>query len=237
MPPACRSGGSGVSPWPMQKLDHVTHWVFDLDNTLYPPSARLFDQIEARMTDWVMRELGLARDAADRLRAKYWATYGTTLSGLMREHGLDPAPYLTHVHDISLAALVPDAALAQAIRALPGRKIVYTNGSRQHAERVTEARGLGGLFDAMYGIEDAGFLPKPECGAFETVFQAAGVDPAQAAMFEDDARNLAVPHVLGMACVHVHPERHVAEHIHHHAPDLGAFLSQLGRHDGARARP
>ncbi|MCR8725263.1 pyrimidine 5'-nucleotidase [Frigidibacter sp. ROC022] len=221
----------------MQELDHVSHWVFDLDNTLYPPSARLFDLIEVRMTDWVMQELGVARDEADRLRAQYWRSYGTTLSGLMREHGVDPTPYLTHVHDIPLSALEPDAALAAAIRALPGRKIVYTNGSRQHAERVTEARGLGGLFDAMYGIEDAGFLPKPERGAFDAVFRAAGVEPTRAAMFEDDARNLAVPHDMGMACIHVHPDRHEAPHVHHHAPDLGAFLSQLTGRDDTAPRP
>jgi putative hydrolase of the HAD superfamily len=100
---------------------HVRAWVFDLDNTLYPPSARLFDQIEVRMTDWVMQALQVTRPEADRLRRHYWATYGTTLAGLMQEHGLDPAPYLTDVHDITFDALAPDPLLAAHIRALPGR--------------------------------------------------------------------------------------------------------------------
>jgi len=208
-------------------FSHVEHWVFDLDNTLYPPSARLFDQIELRMTDWVMEVLGVARDEADRLRVHYWQLYGTTLAGLMSEHGVDPAPYLTHVHDISLDHLEKDPALRRRIRALPGRRIVFTNGSAEYASRVLEARGLDGLFDAIYGVEHAGFRPKPEAAAFAAVFDMAALDPALGAMFEDDARNLAVPHELGMRTVHVAPEAMPAPHIHHHTDDLSAFLSQL----------
>ena len=209
------------------QFSHVRSWVFDLDNTLYPPQARLFDQIEVRMTAWVMRALNVERDEADRLRRHYWATYGTTLAGLMREHGVDPGPYLTEVHDISLDRLEPDAVLAAHIRALPGRRIVYTNGCAPYAERVLAARGLGGLFDAVYGVEHAGFRPKPERAAFETVFARAGIDTARAAMFEDDARNLAVPHAMGMRTVHVAPAPEPAAHIHHHTDDLRGFLSQL----------
>ncbi len=206
---------------------HVTTWVFDLDNTLYPPSARLFDQIEVRMTDWVMEALRVDRPEADRLRRHYWMTYGTTLAGLMAEHGVDPAPYLTHVHDISFDSLVADAVLARRIAALPGRRIVYTNGCAPYAERVIAARGLSGLFDAVYGVEHAGFRPKPERLAFETVFAADGLDPARAAMFEDDARNLAAPHQMGMRTVHIAPEPEAADHIHHHAEDLSEFLGRL----------
>ncbi|MEL6518660.1 MAG: pyrimidine 5'-nucleotidase [Pseudomonadota bacterium] len=207
---------------------HVRTWVFDLDNTLYPPSARLFDQIEVRMTQWVMDTLGVDHARADHLRRHYWHTYGTTLAGLMDEHGVDPAPYLHHVHEISLDHLEPDPALTQAIARLPGRRIVYTNGSEPYARRVIAARGLDGLFDAVYGVEHAGFRPKPEGAAFERVFSADGITPDQAAMFEDDPRNLAVPHAMGMRTVHVAPERHEADHIHHHTDDLAAFLSQLG---------
>ncbi|MCF1708503.1 pyrimidine 5'-nucleotidase [Tabrizicola sp. J26] len=206
---------------------HVTTWVFDLDNTLYPPSARLFDQIEVRMIDWVMEALRVDRPEADRLRRHYWMTYGTTLAGLMAEHGVDPAPYLTHVHDISFDSLVADAVLARRIAALPGRRIVYTNGCAPYAERVIAARGLSGLFDAVYGVEHAGFRPKPERRAFETVFASDGLDPARAAMFEDDPRNLAAPHEMGMRTVHIAPEPEPAEHIHHHAEDLSEFLGRL----------
>ena len=146
---------------------HVRAWVFDLDNTLYPAQARLFDQIEVRMTAWVMAALKVDRREADRLRRHYWASYGTTLAGLMAEHGVDPAPYLHEVHVIDLSRLAPDPVLARRIAALPGRRIVYTNSSRPYALRVIAARGLTGAFDAVYGVENAGFRPKPERAAFE----------------------------------------------------------------------
>lgn len=206
---------------------HVRGWVFDLDNTLYPPSARLFDQIEVRMTDWVMDALRVDRPEADRLRRHYWAQYGTTLAGLMTEHDVDPTPYLTHVHDITLDHLEADAILAARIRALPGRRIVYTNGSAPYAERVLVARGLGGLFDAVYGVEHAGFRPKPERQAFETIFAADKLDPTTGAMFEDDPRNLSAPHAMGMRTVHVAPDPTPAPHIHHHTDDLSEFLARL----------
>ena len=210
-----------------QDFSHVEAWVFDLDNTLYPPSARLFDQIEIRMTTFVMEALGVAREEADRLRRHYWRTYGTTLAGLMREHGVDPGPYLTVVHDISFDVLEPDPELAARIADLPGRRVVYTNGCAPYAQRVIEARGLGGLFDAVYGVEHADFLPKPERGAFDRVFGRDGLQTGRAAMFEDDPRNLAVPHALGMRTVHVAEEEDPAGHIHHHTDDLAGFLRRL----------
>jgi putative hydrolase of the HAD superfamily len=206
---------------------HVTTWVFDLDNTLYPPKHRLFDQIEVRMTAWVMAALGIGKTQADRLRQHYWDTYGTTLSGLMIEHNIDPGPYMNDVHDIDFTVLPPDPALAAHLRALPGRKIVYTNGSAPYAAKVLDARGLTGIFDAVYGIEHAQFRPKPERAAFETVFAIDGLDPKTAAMFEDDPRNLQVPHQMGMVCVHIAPKPLQALHLHHHHADLTAFLAQI----------
>ncbi len=212
---------------PHPDFHHVTTWVFDLDNTLYPPHMRLFDQIEVKMTDWVMTALGVDRARADHLRSHYWETYGTTLAGLMAEHDVDPAPYLTSVHDIDFSVLSADATLATHIAALPGRRIIYTNGCAPYAERVLDARGLSGLFDAIYGVEHAAFRPKPERAAFETVFALDGLAPSTAAMFEDDARNLAAPHELGMRTIHVAPVAQPADHIHHHTDDLAAFLARL----------
>ena len=210
-----------------QHFNHVTTWVFDLDNTLYPPQFRLFDQIEVRMTAWVMNALNVGRTEADRLRQHYWDSYGTTLAGLMREHGIDPAPYLQDVHDIDFTVLPADPDLAARIRDLPGRRIVYTNACEPYAHRVLEARGLSGLFDAVYGVEHAGFRPKPERAAFEAIFAQDGLNPATAAMFEDDPRNLAAPHEMGMKTVHVAPKPLKARHIHHHTDDLAQFLARL----------
>lgn len=212
---------------PRAAFSAVTTWVFDLDNTLYPPAMRLFDQIEVRMTDWVMRALNVDRARADHLRAHYWLTYGTTLAGLMSEHGVDPGPYLDEVHDIDFSVLAADPDLAGAIADLPGRRIVFTNGCAPYAEKVLTARGLTGLFDAVYGVEHAAFHPKPDARAFATVFARDGLSPATAAMFEDDPRNLAVPHDLGMRTVHVAPVPAPAPHIHHHTDDLATFLRGL----------
>lgn len=206
---------------------HVDTWVFDLGNTLYHPSARLFDQIEIHMTNYVMDALGVDRDRADYLRGHYWEKYGTTLSGLMREHDLDPLPYLVAVHDIDMSNMSLDPILAANIDALPGRKIIYTNGMAPYATRVLAARGLDGLFDEVYGVEHAGFLPKPERAAFDSIFRQANLNPTTAAMFEDDPRNLRAPFDLGMQTVHVADEPAPDDHIHHHTADLAGFLSQL----------
>ncbi|MCX8952217.1 pyrimidine 5'-nucleotidase [Ruegeria sp. NA] len=208
-------------------FSHVTQWVFDLDNTLYPPHMQLFDQIEVLMTDYVVQAIGVDRAEADRLRGQYWRQYGTTLAGLMAEHDLDPEPYLHAVHQVDMSHMDPDAELADHIRALPGRRIVYTNGSAPYAERVLQARGLSGLFDAIYGVEHAGYRPKPEKAAFEAIFAKDGIQADKAAMFEDDPRNLAAPHEMGMRTVHVAPDPHEADHIHHHTDDLTAFLARL----------
>ncbi len=212
---------------PHPDFQHVTTWVFDLDNTLYPPSARLFDQIEAKMTDWVMTRLSVSRTQADHLRRHYWALYGTTLAGLMQEHDIQPGEYLAAVHDIDFAALSPDPVLAARLAALPGRRIVHTNADAAYARRVLAARGMTGLFDAVYGVEETRFHPKPAAAAFEAVLAADGLDPTRAAMFEDDPRNLAVPHALGMRTVHIAPEPLLAAHIHHHAADLSEFLGGI----------
>lgn len=209
------------------QFSDVRHWVFDLDNTLYPPEARLFDQIEVRMTRWVMETLGVDHAKADTLRVQYWEKYGTTLAGLMAEHDVDPHGYLQDVHEISMDHLEPDTALARRIDALPGRKIVFTNGSEPYARRVLSARGLSDVFEAVYGVEHAAFRPKPERAAFETVFAHAGIETPRAAMFEDEPRNLRAPHDMGMRTVHVAPDPDPAPHIHHHTDNLSDFLSQL----------
>jgi putative hydrolase of the HAD superfamily len=211
-----------------QRFSRVSTWVFDLDNTLYPPKYRLFDQIERRINAWVASALNIGQTEASRLRQHYWDTYGTTLAGLMAQHKIDAAAYLANVHDIDFSVLPQDPALAEHLRALKGRKIVFTNATAPYAEKVLAARGLSGIFDAVYGVEEAGFCPKPHAAAFETVFATDGLtQPQNAAMFEDDARNLAVPHELGMECVYIAPKPKAAQHIHHHHKDLTQFLGKL----------
>lgn len=215
---------------------HVTTWIFDLDNTLYAPEMRLFDQIEKRMTAYVMRELRVDQVQASHLRDHYWRVHGTTLSGLMAEHGIDPMPYLREVHDIDFSHLTPAPDLAALIAALPGRKIVHTNGDVAYAARVLAGRGLA-VFDDIHGIDTLDFIPKPDPRAYAAVMAATGFTPETAAMFEDDPRNLAVPHSLGMRTILVGagqegPDLLALDHDHgphvqHRTQDLTAFLRAL----------
>lgn len=212
-----------------QQFAHVGTWVFDLDNTLYPPSADLFGLMDVRFSNYVGRITGLDKTAANALCHDYWQSYGSTLVGLIEHYDIDPHDFLADVHDIDISHLEPCDHLHTALQALPGRKIVYTNGSSNHAQRVLAARGLTRAFDAVYGVEQAEFQPKPTQAAFDTVFAKDGVTPKTSAMFEDEPRNLKVPHAMGMRTVHVHPQAHEADHIHHHTDDLATFLSQLVR--------
>jgi putative hydrolase of the HAD superfamily len=207
-------------------FQRVETWVFDLDNTLYHPSARLFDQIDRKMTEFIRGALGVGRAEADRLRKLYWQRYGITLKGLMDHHGVAPEAFLEHVHDIDLSTLRPDPDLSRVIARLPGRRIVHTNGARAHAERVLKARGLDGLFEVVLGIEDKGLIPKPSAAAYDRVIERAGFDPARAAMVEDDERNLAVPKARGMATVWVchKPGKKAPAHVDRRITCLTTFL-------------
>lgn len=208
-------------------FSHVNTWVFDLDNTLYPPHMRLFDQIEARMVNWIMDLLGVSEAEANRLRRDYWKTHGTTMSGLMAEHSMEPEQFLIDVHDIDFDVLAPDPELRKLITDLPGRKIIYTNGTAPYAENVIKFRGLSNIFDAIYGVEHADYRPKPESQAFEKVFHLDQLLGDTAAMFEDEARNLAYPHSIGMQTVHVASEPVKEAYISHHTQDLSGFLKQV----------
>nr|WP_070961338.1 pyrimidine 5'-nucleotidase [Hyphomonas sp. Mor2] len=182
-------------------------WVFDLDNTLYPAECDLFAEIDQRMTDFVARFLRLPRDEARATQKRYYAEHGTTLNGLMTMHGMEPDEFLAHVHEIDLSPLPRTPDLAEAISALPGRKFVYTNGSRGHARRVTEYMGLGEVFDGQFAIEDSQFKPKPELSSYQAFNQLFDIDPARAVFFEDLARNLAPAHAMGFATVLVQSDK------------------------------
>lgn len=182
-------------------------WVFDLDNTLYPAECDLFAEIDQRMTDFVARFLRLPRDEARAVQKQYYAEHGTTLNGLMSMHGMQPDEFLDHVHEIDLSPLPRTPELAEAIGALPGRKFVYTNGSRGHARRVTDYMGLGDVFDGQFAIEDSHFKPKPDLSSYEAFNRLFGIDPGQSVFFEDLARNLAPAHTMGFATVLVQSDK------------------------------
>ncbi|AYV45545.1 pyrimidine 5'-nucleotidase [Caulobacter flavus] len=208
-------------------LTHVDTWLFDLDNTLYPAETQFMALIEGRMTDFVERFTGLPREEARALQKKYYLEHGTTLAGLMTYHGMDPAQFLEEVHDVSMENLVPDTALHAAIDALPGRRLVFTNGSLGHAERVLGHLGLRDLFSEIFAIETADYIPKPSLATFDKITKLHAIDPPTTAFFEDSEKNLVPAARLGMTTVLVgaHAAASTSEHVHHRTNDLAGFLS------------
>ena len=193
-------------------LSHINTWVFDLDNTLYPADCDLWPKIDQRITLYLSYLFGLDGMSSRALQKYYYQRYGTTLRGLMEEHGIGPAEFLDFTHDIDRSSLLPDLALANAITALPGRKLILTNGSREHALRTARALGLEAMFEDIFDIAAADFVPKPAAATYERFFERHAVDPARAAMFEDLANNLIIPHERGMTTVLVVPKPGQMDH-------------------------
>lgn len=187
------------------RFSHVTDWVFDLDNTLYPHHSNLFSQIDVRMTAYVSELLSLPREEARALQKQLYREYGTTLAGLIARHGINSDDFLQKVHDIDYSWVDPNPDLGRAIKALPGRKFIFTNGDRGHAERAARQLGVLEEFDDIFDIVAAGLLPKPERGTYDKFVNLHKVAGPNAAMFEDLARNLVVPKALGMTTVLIVP--------------------------------
>ena len=184
-----------------QIFAHVTDWVFDLDNTLYPPHSNLFAQVDRKMGEFISTLLGVDPVEAKAIQKRFYREYGTTMRGLMSVHGVDPHEFLAYVHDIDHSPIEPDPALGAALSLLPGRKFVLTNGSRAHAQSVVARLGIESHFEDMFDIIAADFEPKPARPPYDRFVARYGIDPARAAMFEDLPRNLEVPRTLGMRTV------------------------------------
>jgi putative hydrolase of the HAD superfamily len=212
---------------PRPDLRHVDTWLFDLDNTLYPAESGLMGEIERRMTAYVMRVTGLERDAAFKLQKEYLAQYGLTLGGLVAHHGVDPADFHTIFHDMPLEGVARDIELVAAIARLPGRRLIFTNADAFHAERVLKHLGMTDLFDEIFDIGAAAYLPKPAAATFALLNEVHGVTPATAAFFEDSERNLAPAAALGMTTILVGPyaAASTAAFVDYRTDQLGPFLA------------
>ena len=223
-----------------RRFTHIDTWVFDLDNTLYPHHVNLWQQVDARIGEFISGHLKISRQEARVIQKDYYLRYGTSMRGMMTEHGISADDYLAYVHKIDHSPLQPNPVLGAAIAKLPGRKLILTNGSTDHAGAVLERLGIGGHFEAVFDIIAAELEPKPAPQTYQKVLTRHGVDPEKSAMFEDLARNLVVPHRLGMTTVLVVPdgtqevvredwelEGHDAVHVDHVTDDLTGFLQRL----------
>jgi putative hydrolase of the HAD superfamily len=207
----------------------VETWIFDLDNTLYPPHADLWPKVDQKITAYIAELLGVDGLTARAIQKYYYQTHGTTLNGLMKEHGIDPHAFLEFVHDIDRSNLPGDALLAAAIARLPGRKFVFTNGSRRHAEDTMRQLGIDHLFEDVFDIVASDFIPKPARRPYERFLETHAIQPVTAAMFEDIPRNLEVPAEMGMRTVLVVPD-----HRGDHKDDWERWVEQGPGADGIR---
>lgn len=227
---------------PGTSLSHVTDWVFDLDNTLYPRECNLFAQIDQLISHYMVSVTQLPYDEARALQKSYYRDYGTTLNGLMQRHDVDPDHFLNTVHAIDYTPVDAHPDLVEAIRALPGRKFILTNGDVGHARSVLHRLGNADeLFEDIFDIRAMSYRPKPLPEAYEAFFAQHGIQTERAVMFDDLEKNLIVPHDVGMATVQVvagedyaheqveawELQRTGAEHVHHVTADLAGFLKKL----------
>lgn len=212
-------------------LAHIDSWVFDLDNTLYDAESHVFVEVGARMTDFVASHLGIPREEADKKRKHFFLTYGTTLRGMMTEHGIEPDYFLKHVHDIDITRTPVCNITQEYLSHLPGKKFVFTNAPRAFAEAMTAQLGIAHHFDGLFAIEDAAYWPKPNPDTYHVFMKKHGVTPSTACMFEDMEVNLRPAHDLGMTTVWFHgkavkPEDLNHKHTHHKAEKLSDWLVQ-----------
>jgi putative hydrolase of the HAD superfamily len=218
-------------------LSEVDCWIFDLDNTLYPASCRLFDQIHQRMGEFIAARLQVDLDEAKRLQKTYFREHGTTLRGLMTVHGVEPRDFLDHVHRIDLSPVPPDPALAAALAALPGRKLVFTNGSVRHAENILGHLGIAGQFSGIFDVEACNWIPKPDPAGYDALVRHFSVAPRRAAMIEDMAKNLVPAAALGMTTIWLRGtidwaiESAEGDHIHHVVDELAPWLAGVAARD------
>ncbi|MEI9853054.1 MAG: pyrimidine 5'-nucleotidase [Sphingomonas sp.] len=215
------------------ELAHVRNWIFDLDNTLYPPSTNLFAPIDARMGEYIMRLKGCGAEEARRIQKQYFFTHGTTMAGLMAEHAIDPHEYLDFVHDVPMDVLTPNDALVAAIARLPGRRLIFTNADAPYAGRVLARIGLHDSFEAVHDIHATGFRPKPDPVSYHSLCDAFGLAPAESLFVEDLARNLRPAKAIGMTTVWVDngseqpPDCVDRSYVDHRTEDLGAWLHEI----------
>jgi putative hydrolase of the HAD superfamily len=225
---------------PLHELGAAEAWIFDLDNTLYPSSARLFLAVDARIAGYIGDLLGVDPVTARRLQKEYFYTYGTTLRGLMTLHGVDPTVYMDYVHDVDLTPVAANPRLDLALAALPGRKIVFTNASVLHARRVMGRLGVESRFEDIYDIVAANYVPKPQIEAYRGILARYHLDASRCVMVEDMARNLEPAAALGITTVWLRNDSEWGaagaggSHVHHVAEDLAEWLELAARGETRR---
>lgn len=214
------------------KFSHIDTWIFDLDNTLYPASCRLFDQIDQKMGLYIQQLLKLDPVSARTLQKSYFKAHGTTLRGLMENHGIDPLEFLEFVHGIDINPVERNPALIKIMEALPGRKLIYTNASTAHCHRVLSRLGLSNHFDGIFDIIAANYQPKPKIESYRQMVRYFDIQPTRTIYADDLPHNLAPAAELGMTTLWIQTDTEWAQEepgmdfIHYRTDNLTKWLEQ-----------
>ena len=215
------------------RLDHIRNWIFDLDNCLYPASTGLFALIDERMGAYIQRLLDCGPEEARRIQKHHFHTHGTTLAGLMKEHGVDPHDFLRDVHDIDLERVQCDERLERLLPRLPGRRFVFTNGDAPYARRVLERIGVERHFDDLHDIHASSYHPKPDPHGYALLCDRFGIDPERALLADDMVQNLVPAKALGMTTVWVDNGSERGDHdyeahaVDYRVSDVGEWLESI----------
>jgi len=217
----------------MNELKKIKYWLFDLDNTLYDGATKVFDQVDKKMSKFISEKLKVSLTEAKKIQKNYFQEYNTTLNGMIKHHKIDADEFLEFVHDVDLNFLNQDKILEEQIRKLDGKKIIFTNGSREHAENVTKRIGIDKLFDGIFDIRDSEFIPKPSREPYNKLVESYKIQPEYCIFFEDIARNLKPAYELGMKTVWIKNNEpwaakfSDAEFINYKTNKLSNFLKEL----------
>ena len=184
-------------------LQFIKTWIFDLDNTLYPPEENIFSQIDQKMTTFIAENLKISHEEAFNIQKQNFIDHGTTLAGFMNTGNskINPDKFLEYVHDINLNSLKEDNKLRKILLMLPGKKYIFTNGTKKHAENVLKKLNLENIFQSIFGIKEANYLPKPNIETYNLFLKINNINPKTSIMFEDMGRNLIPAKELGMTTV------------------------------------
>ena len=217
----------------MKSFNSIKCWIFDLDNTLYSGKTKVFEQVDKRMSKYISNKLNISVEEAKKMQKNYFHKYNTTLNGMIKNHKIDPNEFLEFVHDINIDFLQKDPALAKEIEKLNGKKIIFTNGSRKHAINVTKQIGIDQLFDDIFDIVDAEFIPKPSLEPYKKLVKKHKIDPKLCVLVEDIARNLKPAYEMGMKTVWIENDEPWAskfsdnEFVNYRTNNLSEFLKKI----------
>jgi putative hydrolase of the HAD superfamily len=215
------------------RFAHIRDWIFDLDNCLYPAAAGLFTLIDQRMGAYIQRLLGCDAAEAKRVQKAHFHAHGTTLAGLMAEHGVDPNDFLEDVHAIPLDRVQCDERLGRLLPRLPGRRFVFTNGDAPYARRVLGAIGVEEHFEDLHDIHASGYRPKPDPHGYALLCERFAIDPCRALLVDDMVQNLKPAKALGMTTVWVDNGSERGNHgfdeavVDHRITNVGEWLETI----------